>query len=162
MTTDTGYLDHGHQPGGRLDAQKHDQHHQAATDPGHGDGALPAGYVLSVAEVMPAEAIPRCVILSAANPFLPILPRDMARRRAVLCAIDNDVVFVETVELAQLVAAAVAGGAAATTLANGGYWPKGVALPVESRDRLYVVATTTASTSRVTLFVERHAQQPAL
>lgn len=154
----TPHLDHGYQPGGRLDAQAHDEHHQAATDPGHQDAGIPPGYVLPSTEIMPAEVVPRCVVLAASNPFLRVLPRDMDRRRAVLLAVDNDVVFVETIELAQQLAAQVAGGAAATTLTLGAYWPKGVPIPFESRDQVFVVATTIASSTRVSLIVERHAK----
>lgn len=155
----TGHLDHGHQPGGRLDAQAHDEHHQAATDPGRPEAGIPAGYVLPSTEIMPAEVIPRCIVLDGRNPFLRVLPRDMGRRRAVLLAVDNDVVFVEKVELAQQLTAQVAGGAAATTLTLGSYWSKGVPLALESRDEMFVVATTVASTSRVSLVVERHAER---
>lgn len=153
----TEHLDHGYQPGGRLDAQAHDEHHQAATDQGHQDTGIPPGYVLPSTEIMPAEVIPRCVVLGAQNPFLRVLPRDLARRRAVLLAVDNDVVFVEKIELAQQLAGQVAGGAAAATLTLGAYWPKGVPITFESRDEMFVVATTNASTTRVSLVVERHA-----
>lgn len=148
-----------HTPGGRLDATRQDAHHQAATDPG--DQLLDhdlSGYVISTADAMPEETIPRLVVLSTANPYLRILPRDAARRRAVLMAIDNDVVFVESVDLAAQLAAQVAGGAAAASLVLGCYWSKGVPLLVESRDQMFAVATTLTGNSRVSLLVERYAR----
>jgi hypothetical protein len=147
-------------PGGRLDAQHQDQHHQQATDQSGAQSEAHdlSAYVISTADAMPEETIPRIITLSAANPYLRILPRDAARRRAVILPIDNDVVFVESADLAGQLAAQVAGGATAASLILGAYWSKGVVLPIESRDQMFAVATTQASTSRVSVVVERYAR----
>lgn len=159
MTNQLDHLDHA--PGGRLDATAQAAHHAGAADV-HGHQLAPvdlAGYVLPTRDAMPSETIPRVVTLSAANPWLRILPRDQSRRRAVLLAVDNDVVFVETEDLARQLATQVAGGGAAASLL-GAYWPKTVPLTLESRDQMFVVATTQTGSSRVTLFVERYADPP--
>lgn len=118
-------------------------------------------YVVQMRNDMPEETIPRTLLLGAGNPLLPALPRDMRRRRAVILAIDNDVVLCETKDLAQAVATLVAGGAAATTLSMGFYLSKGVAIALESRDWMFAAATTTASNSRVSVVVERYADPAA-
>lgn len=161
MTTD--HLDHA--PGGRLDGHAQAAHHAgAAGDVAAGAGQLvPAdltGYVLPTRDAMPSETIPRLVVLSAANPWLRILPRDQSRRRAVLLAVDTDVVFTEAEDLARQLATAVAGGTLPAALVGGAYWPKSVALILESRDQVFAVATTTTGISRVTLVVERYAHPP--
>lgn len=160
MTSGHDYLDHGHRPGSRLDAQHQAGYHAGAADAGH-LAASPAGLdfssvVLHVSDVMPAETIPRAVALGAANPYLRILPRDIDRRRAVILAIDNDVLFTESEDLARQLATSVAGGATAASLLTGAYWSKGIPLPIESRDQMFVVATTQAGLSRVSVIVERY------
>lgn len=114
-------------------------------------------FVVQTRTEMPEETIPRTLTLGPNNPYLPVLPRDMKRRRAVVLAVDNDVVLCESKELAQTVAGLVSGGAAATSLANGFYLPKGTPLPIESRDWMFAVVTTTSGNSRVSVVVERYA-----
>lgn len=149
---------HENRPGGSLDALAQSEYHERATDPGHDQAAAAPGWVVPTAEVRPPETIPRMVTLSAANPFLRILPRDQARRRAMILPVDNDVLFTESEDQARQLAGAVAGGAAAASLTIGAYWTKGVALPLESCDQVFVVATTQSGASRVSVIVERYAQ----
>lgn len=129
-------------PGGALDSTVQAASHVQPTTPAPALDVDLSGFVVPTADAMPEETIPRIIVLSAANPFLPLLPRDAARRRAVILSVDNDVILVESLNLAQQLAAAVAGGAAAASLGLGAYLPKGVALPLESRDLMYAVATT--------------------
>lgn len=144
-------------PGSRLDrvasatAQEAPAHHAGP------ETAQEMPYLVATRSDMPEETIPRTLVLGASNPYLAALPRDMRRRRAVIVAIDNDVILAESKELAQAVATLVAGGTAAAALSTGFYLPKGVALPLESRDWMFAAATTTASTSRVSVVVERYA-----
>jgi len=157
MTTTTTF-EHVPHPGSRLDATAKAAEHEAppgmAAGPSAESGRM---FTVPTSDAMPEETIPRTLVLSAANPYLTVLPRDMRRRRAVLLAVDNDVMLCETRDLAQQVATAVAGGAAASTLTTGFYLPKGVPLPLESRDWMIAAATTTASTSRVSVVAERYA-----
>lgn len=152
--TETGT--HVPHPGGILDSVAKAIEHETP-DITHEHAPSGPEIVVATRSDMPEETIPRTLTLSAANPYLAALPRDMRRRRAVLLAIDNDVVLCETKELAQSVATLVAGGAAASTLTGGFYLSKGVPLPVESRDWMFAVATTTATSSRLSVFTERYA-----
>jgi hypothetical protein len=145
-------------PGSRRDATAQAAEHETPDlTHEHGHQAAEPKMTLATRSDMPEESIPRTLTLSAANPYLAALPRDMRRRRAVLIPVDNDVILCETKELAQAVATLVAGGTAATALATGFYLPKGTPLPIESRDWMFAAATTTASTSRVSVLVERYA-----
>ncbi len=101
----TEIMEHVPHPGSRLDrvasaaAQESPAHHAATQDTQDGP------FVVQTRSDMPEEAIPRTLLLSANNPYLPILPRDMRRRRAVIIPISAAVVLCETKELAQLAAA---------------------------------------------------------
>jgi hypothetical protein len=146
-------------PGGRMDATQQAATHAQAADYGGADlGTDVASFVVPTADAMPEEVIPRLIVLGPNNVFLPVVPRDAARRRALLLAIDNDVVLVESLNLAQQLAAQVVGGAAAASLVLGAYLPKGIPVTLESRDLMYAVATTTTGPSRITTIVERYAR----
>lgn len=148
-------------PGSRLDRVASAAAQEAPVAPGPGQDPAEPSYIVATRADMPEETIPRTILLGAGNPFLSSLPRDSRRRRAVLLAIDNDVVLAESKELAQNVAAAVAGGAAAATLATGFYLSKGIAIALESRAQMFIVATTTGTASRVSVVVERYADPSA-
>lgn len=120
---------------------------QATTDPV--DVALPEQFpVIPVRDESPAQATARCVSLSSANPVRPLLPQDPKRRRAVVLAVDNDVYIASSLELAQ----AVEGG---TTGADAFYLPKSVPVPVTAKSAFWVACTTTSTTSRVSVLVEK-------
>lgn len=99
--------------------------------------ALPEPLVaVPVRDEPPAQAIPRCVTLSAANPVLPLLPQDPRRRRAVLLAVDNDVWVAGSLELAQNAQGAATGSA-------GFYLPRGVAVAVMAKAAFWCALTST-------------------
>ena len=112
---------------------------------------------------MPEETIPRTMVLSTANPYLPILPRDMQRRRAVILSVQNDVILTESKELAQVAWTQIQGGATGNVLGIGFYLPKATPLPLESRDAMYAVVAsgTAATTTTVSVVVERYANPTA-
>jgi len=119
----------------------------AAVDPV--EMAIPEPLVsVPVRNESPAQAIARCVTLSAANPVLLLLPQDPRRRRAMVLAVDNDVYVASSKELGQ----AVQGGALAS---DAFYLPKGVPVPVTARAALWAACTTTAAASRISLLVEK-------
>jgi len=96
----------------------------------------------------PAQGIPRCIALSAANPVLPLLPQDPRRRNALVLAVDNDVYICGSLELAQ--------AAQGTTTGSGGFYlPKGIAIPIVNRAACWVAVTTTGSASRVSVLVSK-------
>lgn len=154
--TETGYA-HVPHPGSRLDAVAQAAEHETPPQTGAQDYKTGRLFTVATRSDMPEETVPRTLVLSSANPYLAALPRDMQRRRAVLLAIDNDVVLAESKELAQAIATLVAAGAAASTLTGGFYLSKGVPLPLESRDWMFAAATTTATASRLSVVVERYA-----
>lgn len=88
------------------------------------------------------------VVLSAANPVARLLPRDSHRRSAVILAIDNDVYITADQGVAWNLQNT-------TTGTQGFYLPKGTPVPVTSCAEWYVAATTTASTTRVSVLVSR-------
>lgn len=139
-----GFMPH---PGSRMErtgsaaAQEAPDHHEAVPAPEQ-------PFVVTTHSHMPEETIPRTVVLGSANPFLPVLPRDLRRRRAVLIATVSPVILCETKELAQQAAAAIAAGVTPASVNMGAYLPVGVALQVESRGLVYAVATSfTAATA---------------
>lgn len=152
----TDYLDFGHRPGGRLDAQAHAAYHDTATDPGPAPGPGPARYVLAARIETPSECIPRTAILTATNPFVRLLPEDQDRWRAIITAIANPVYLTQTYELAQQLAAAVIGGQTAVD-GRGAWCPTGTGYPLQHKGELFAVITTTASVSPVSVITERFA-----
>jgi hypothetical protein len=145
-------------PGSRTDAVGTAMRHE---DPGDhlplNRGREMPDFAVATRQDMPEECVPRTLQLSANNPYLPILPRDMRRRRAVIIPVTNDVVLTETKEGAQAVAALVAGGGTASTYGNGAYVPKGTVYVIESRDWMFAAITTTSTSSPVSVTVERYA-----
>jgi len=120
----------------------------AAADHGY-DDSLPEVYpVLSVRNESPALATARCVKLGTNNTTALLLPQDPRRRSALVLAIDNDVYVASSLELAQAVEGA-------TTGSDAFYLSKGVPLPVTSKAALWVACTTTGSSSRVSVLVEK-------
>lgn len=156
----TEVLEHVPHPGSRRDAVSAAEHHSAPA-PAAPQEMPEVHFTVNTRSDMPEECIPRTMVLSATNPYLAILPRDMRRRRAVIVPIDNDVVLAESKELAQAVATSVTGGAAATTLSTGMYVPKSTVITLESRSWMFAAISTTASTSRVSVLVERYADPAA-
>jgi hypothetical protein len=94
----------------------------------------------------PDQGVGNVVTLSAANPVLQLLPQDPRRRGAVVLAVDNDVYLSHSRDLAAFAQGANTGTQAA-------YLPAGMGIPVSSRNAWYVGATTTATSSRVTVLV---------
>lgn len=152
----TDYLDHGYQPGGRLDAQAHAQHHQGATDTGPPPAGPGRRYVLATRIETPSECIPRTANLSTNVPFTRLLPEDQGRWRAIITAIANPVYLTETFELAQQLAAAVAAGQTAVDM-RGAWCPVGVGYPLQHKGEMFAVVTTLATVSPVSVITERFA-----
>ena len=96
----------------------------------------------------PAQGNARCISLSAANPVLLLLPQDPRRRSAILLAPDNDVYLASSPELAQTAQGSASSGQAF-------YLPAGVPVPVVNKAALWAAATTTASTSRVSVLISK-------
>ena len=94
----------------------------------------------------PAQGNAAVIVLSAANPVLPLLPQDPRRRRAVVLAVDNDVYLSQSRDLA-------AGAAGTNTGVQAGYLPAGIGIPLDSKNAWYAAATTVATSSRVSVFV---------
>ena len=94
----------------------------------------------------PAQGVGNVVVLSAANPVLQLLPQDPRRRGAVVLAVDNDVYLSASRDLAAF-------AAGSNTGTQAGYLPAGIGIPLNSKNAWYVAATTTATSSRVTVFV---------
>lgn len=90
----------------------------------------------------------RTVTLSAANPVLTLLTRDPQRRSAVILSVDNDVYITSDHGLALQ----AAGGATAEGCF---YLPAGIGIPVDTQAQLWVAATTTAASSRVSVLISR-------
>lgn len=103
---------------------------------------------VSVRNETPALGRGFCVALSSANTYLELVPRDPNRRSAYVLAVDNDVYICSSRE----VAAQVAGGAT-SNLAF--YLPKSVVVPIDSKAPYWVACTTTGSTSRVSVLVNK-------
>jgi hypothetical protein len=112
-------------------------------------GIDPADYAVHVRQEMPETGVARCIKLSSANPWLPLLPQDPNRQSAVILAIDNDVYICSSLETAML-------SAGAATYAHAFYLPAGTPIPISNRGAYWVACTTTASTSRVSVLINRN------
>lgn len=95
-----------------------------------------------------AQAIARCVTLSAANPVLLLLPQDPRRRSAILLSVDNDVYVCSSLELAQNVQ-----GVATSNQAF--YLPSKIAVPVTAKGALWAAVTTTGTASRISVLIAK-------
>lgn len=90
----------------------------------------------------------RAITLSGAYPVARLLPADPNRRSAVILPVDNDVYVTGSQGLANDVAGSAGAGQA-------GYFPAGIGLPIDNQGEYWVAATTTSSTSRITVIVNR-------
>lgn len=116
------------------------------------EAALPEpAPAVPVRDEAPAQSIPRCITLSAANPVLPLLPQDPRRRSAVVLAVDNDVYIAGSADLAN-----AAQGSPASPHAF--YLPAGIAVPVDTKAASWVACTTTATSSRVSVLINKDDQ----
>jgi hypothetical protein len=113
-------------------------------------------YTVPVRIETPEECVPRTQVLSVTNPFMLILPRDMRRCRAVIIPVTNPVYLCESPDTASQIAAyAIAGNTAVTSM--GAYLPVNVGVPIDHRDVMYCAISSTASTSPVSVIVQRYA-----
>jgi hypothetical protein len=143
-------------PGGMVDTARKQAAAEAAQLAGYNaavEGETgPSGQAYEAIRVRPQPpdtGIPRTITLSASYPVAQLLPADPQRRVAIVLAVDNDVYLTK----AQGPAADAAGAAT-----SGGplfYLPKGLMLPISDQDKYYVSATTTSSTSRVSVLASR-------
>lgn len=112
------------------------------------------GFVVPVRQDNPEECIPRTVQLGASNnTYLPLLPMDMQRRRAVIVPVNNDIWISENKDRASQ----AAGINPSTGYSMAAHIPSGTNLVVESRGELWVSSTTAATTS-IAVIVERYAE----
>lgn len=140
-------------PGGMVD--KH-RRRKAAEEAAKTEGAtsevveLGRNKVKAVRTVVEAADIAsaQTVLLSATSPVRRLLPRDEHRRSAVVMAVDNDVYITSDEGMAWNVQGAA-------TNAGGFYLPKLTQLKVDSTAVLYVAATTTGTTTRVSVLISR-------
>lgn len=142
-------------PGGMVDTiRKQHAAEQAQLDKIHGALAQPdaSGYEAIRVREDPADlGVARTITLSSANKFAQLLPRDDARRTAVILAVDNDVWISYNQGTAEDLAGTSGAGSAF-------YLPAGLLCPVLSKAQLWVSPTTTASTSRVSVIISRDRQ----
>lgn len=90
------------------------------------------------------------VTLNTGNPVAQLLPKDAQRRSAVVIAVDNDV----WLSYSQGTASGIAGG----TTGSAFYLPKGIGIPVDSRQQIFTSYTTDSGDSRVSVIVSRDSQ----
>jgi hypothetical protein len=134
-------------PGGKIDtARRMAEQHSQKDLPVADTDTLIKGKPVAVDELLPENGLAGMVVLNAANPVLPLLPRDTTRRAAVLLAVDNDVYVSSSPSVAA--AAAASGGTAFTGCS---YLPAGIPVPWPSTAPLWCAPTTTATDSRITV-----------
>ena len=134
-------------PGGKVDTARRNAERQSLDElPVAEQDYLVHGRLVGVDSVAPNTGTARTITLSANNPVLPLLPRDTTRRSAVILAVDNDVYMSN--DAGQAMTAAASGGAAAEGVF---YLPKGIALPWQNTCELWAAATTTGTSSRVSV-----------
>jgi hypothetical protein len=134
-------------PGGKIDtARRNAQREPLAGEPVAQQDYLVKGRPVAVDALAPDTAIARTVTLGAANPVLPLLPRDSTRRSAVILAVDNDVYLTSDPGAAATAAAVDAASAQGVF-----YLPAGIAIPWQNTDRLFAAATTQATSSRISV-----------
>lgn len=113
------------------------------------ENALPEPIpAINVRPETPALGTARCVTLSANNPWLMALPQDPMRRDAVLLAVDNDVYVTTSREVAMEIAGGNAG-------VDAFYLPAGIGIPFSAKCAYWVAATTTSTSSRVSVSVTK-------
>jgi len=91
----------------------------------------------------------RTIVLSSGNPSQQLLPRDDQRRSAIVVAVDNAVWWGFNEGPVQDLSGVSSGGG------NGFYLPSGTCIPILSTAPVWVSATTTGSTSRVSVAIFR-------
>ena len=134
-------------PGGKIDtARRQRDANSLADEPVAEQDYLVKGKPVAVDSLAPETGTARTVTLSANNPVLPLLPRDSARRSAIILAVDNDVYL--SADPGQAMTAAASGGATAEGVF---YLPAGIGLPWQNTDQLWAAATTTMTSSRVSV-----------
>lgn len=89
----------------------------------------------------------------AASGIRQLLPQDPQRYRAVVLAIDQDVVLCATKELAQ----AAANTATSVPYPTGFYLSKGIPLTIQNKGLIWVANTSTGTATRVSVVVEKYA-----
>ena len=100
----------------------------------------------------PDTGVVRTITLTAAYPVARLLPADPGRRSAVILAIDADVYVSASQDLLN-------GAYNTTTATQVGYFPAGIALPIDNQAEYWVAATTTSTSTRVTVITSRDSQQ---
>lgn len=147
-------------PGSRMDATARAAEAEAPAVPAEPTGLpVPPEYVVPVRFDTPTDCIPRTLILSATNPVLPVMPRDLGRWRAIITPAVNPVYITESPDLAdQILAQVLAGSTAVQTM--GAWLPAGTGYPLQHKDVLYAVVTTVATVSPVSVITERYAWIP--
>ena len=134
-------------PGGKIDTARHQRHVETlAGEPVAQQDYLIKGRPVAVDVLPPATGTAITVTLGTANPALPILPADTTRRTAIILAVDNDVYL--SSDPGAAMTAANSGG---TTAQGVFYLPAKVPLPWDNTAQLWAGATTTASSSRVSV-----------
>lgn len=132
-------------PGGKIEAARLQREAESLADePVAQQDYLVKGRPVAVDVLAPNTGIAVTVTLTANNPVLPLLPRDTTRRSAVVLAVDNPVYIAVDANLAKQ-----AEGSATSTQAF--YLPVGVPVPVSNTAELWASATTTESSSRVSV-----------
>lgn len=140
-------------PGGMVDtARKQKQTEQDQLDAYNAQEGAPVwGSPYEAVRVRPESAdtgTARTVTLTENYPVARVLGADPGRRGAVLLAVDNDVYITGSQGLAQ----DVAGSATATQAA---YLPAGIGIPISNQSEYWAAATTTATSSRISVFIDR-------
>ena len=134
-------------PGGKIDtARRNRDADSLADEPVAQQDYLVKGKPVAVDSLAPEIGTARTITLSANNQVLPLLPRDTTRRSAVVLAVDNDVYLSN--DPGQAMTAAASGGKTAEGVF---YLPAGIGLPWQNTDQLWAAATTTETSSRVSV-----------
>lgn len=113
--------------------------------------AGPDGHAYAAIRVRPEapdSGTARTVTLSPAYQVARLLPADPQRRGAVVLAVDNDVYLTQSEGLAR----DVAGGSSAL---QAFYLPAGIGIPIANQGQYWVAATTAATSSRVSVLIDR-------
>jgi hypothetical protein len=143
-------------PGGRVDSVSAAAAAEMPPTTTQPEDAPAVGFTVPVRVQTPEECVPRTQILSTTNPFLQILPRDMRRCKAVIVPVTNAIYLCESADLAGQIATNVIAGTT-TIQGMGAYLPANVGIPIEHRDAMYAAIASTASTSPVSVIVQRYA-----
>lgn len=136
-------------PGGLVDTARKTAAAQAAVAETVENGNGPVIYAaVRVRPEAPDIGTARTITLSAVNPVLTLLGADRQRRSCVILAVDNDVYIATDKGLA----IEAAGGNAAEGVF---YLPAGIGIPVSSQAQYWAACTTTATSSRVSVLIDK-------